>query len=71
MKCPKCGKEMLIKETTDFEEKVIKIAVCNNFRDCDFDEEDSRYNKYIKWFVKTYRLDRTLISSQGVKTRKD
>ena len=40
MNCPKCGKPMLIKETLDRKfEKTIRIAVCNNFRDCDFDEE--------------------------------
>jgi hypothetical protein len=33
--------------------------------------EDSKYNKYIKWFVRTYHLDKTLLSSQGVKTRKE
>lgn len=40
MNCPKCEKPMLIKETLDSKfDKIIKIAVCNNFKDCDFDEE--------------------------------
>lgn len=39
LKCPVCGKSMIIKETVELgTEKVIKFAVCNNFR-CDFDEE--------------------------------
>ena len=31
---------------------------------------DSPYNKYIKWFVETYRKDGTLISSFGYRTER-
>ena len=33
--------------------------------------EDSKYNKYIKWFLKCYREDGSLLSSSGYKTKKD
>ena len=47
MNCPKCGKSMIVKETmfVPFDlfllgfDKPIKFAVCNNFKDCDFNEE--------------------------------
>jgi len=54
MNCPKCGKSMLIKEVLDLELSLaIKIAVCNNFKDCDFDEEiiigeDNTYYSHIE-----------------------
>lgn len=40
MNCPQCGSTMLIKEVYDFaRNKEIKIAVCNNFKSCCFDDE--------------------------------
>lgn len=33
--------------------------------------ETSKYNKYIKWFVRTYKEDMTLISSCGYTTRRE
>jgi hypothetical protein len=33
--------------------------------------ETSKYNKYIKWFYRTYREDGTLVSSGGYKTQKE
>jgi hypothetical protein len=33
--------------------------------------EDSKYNKYIKWFTRCYMEDMTQISSFGYKTRRE
>jgi len=33
--------------------------------------ETSKYNKYIKWFYRTYREDGTPVSSGGYKTQKE
>ncbi len=33
--------------------------------------EDSNYNKYIKWFIRTYRQDMTIISSCGYSTKRE
>lgn len=33
--------------------------------------ETSKYNKYIKWFYRTYRKDGTPVSSCGYKTQKE
>ena len=30
----------------------------------------SEYNKYIKWFTKIFRADKSLLSSEGYRTRK-
>lgn len=32
--------------------------------------ETSKYNKYIKWFLRTYHVDKRLLSSTGYRTRK-
>ncbi len=31
----------------------------------------SEYNKYIKWFVETYREDGTILSSAGYRTQRE
>ncbi len=33
--------------------------------------ETSQYNKYIKWFVRTYNADMRLVSSCGYSTRRE
>lgn len=33
--------------------------------------ETSKYNKYIKWFLRTFREDGTILSSAGYRTRKE
>jgi hypothetical protein len=33
--------------------------------------ENSKYNKYIKWFLKCYREDGSLLSSGGYKTKSE
>ena len=33
--------------------------------------ENSKYNKYIKWYLKVYRWDKIIISSQGFKTKNE
>lgn len=33
--------------------------------------ETSKYNKYIKWFYRTYRADMSLLSSGGYRTEKE
>ena len=33
--------------------------------------EGSKYNSYIKWYVRTYQSDMILISSFGYRTRKE
>jgi hypothetical protein len=33
--------------------------------------ETSKYNKYIKWFARTYRPDGSLLSSFGYRTQRE
>ena len=37
---------------------------------CEIVRETSAYNKYIKWFVRTYLRDMTLVSSCGYSTKR-